>query len=276
MATAEELMAYEEYSDGSGAKHQTRKATGQQEWFITAKNKKTYCVKFDKNFVKKHLYTSSKKQDEIQKLAQQLYVADGSPKGKTWMDYREKAQAQKDEAKFGKQLGHRSKDEQAVCVTCGHPRDKHTTGSGAPTPCKVEKSPGVKCGCGHFVGQYEKKRTDENKPTINPLAGATTSKNTIIWLNKIPKSDFESTVSDAIIAKENELAKATKTWNTADGEHIDWNFGNSNLGCVLDAEFGKPMDQWVKKSGAKVSIKALPTTDLTKPIFEVFHCLGSI
>lgn len=275
--TAEDMIEYEKYTEPGGTERLTRKSTASMEWTIKATGKKVYVIKFDKNFAKKHLYTSSKKSAEILALATKLWEQAGKPAGKSASDYLDEAQKQKDETKFKKQLGHRSKDEQEInCKNCSHPQKSHFTGSGVPTPCKAIESTGTACGCATFLaklGAYEQKRTDQKKLVTNPLAGAPTSKNTVVWMNKVAKTTFEKVVIDTIIAKETALGSTA--WS-ATGEHINWDFGAINMGCVLEIEAGKDMSTWPKKQGITVTVLKLPSTDADKPIYQVVHCGGGI
>ncbi len=61
MSDASALIEYENYTGADKAMHQSRVATASTTWTIAATNKKTYSIKFDSNFAKKHLYTSTKK-----------------------------------------------------------------------------------------------------------------------------------------------------------------------------------------------------------------------
>lgn len=270
-ALSNELIKYAKYTGTDGLEHESRIATANLEWLITAKNTKVYTIKFDKNFVKKHLYTSSKKKEKVEAEAQRLYLVAGSPKDKTAKDFMVQAQKNIDEAKFRKQLSHRGVDEQEICGLCGHGQKRHQTGSGAATPCKEPLSGGL-CGCATYVSlhKYEEKRKLQGKPELNPVAGATTEVNTVIVMNLIPKSTFEQVVSDALIAKEKALGPLP--W-AGDGEHIKWDFGATLKGCVLQVNKTQGIDQWDKKQGVEVVIKTL-TTDPTKPTYQVVHMEG--
>jgi hypothetical protein len=270
-ALSSELIKYGKYKGSDNVEHESRIATANLEWLITAKNSKVYTIKFDKNFAKKHLYTSSKKKDKVEAEAEKLYLAAGSPKDKTKSDFMAQAQKNIDEQKFKKQLNHRGSDEQQVCSACGHPKKKHETGSGAPVRCKELLPPAnSQCPCLRFVGSYEAKRTKQGKSEVNPLAGMSTDVNTVIVMNLIPKATFEQVVSDALIAQEKSLG--TTAW-PANGEHIKWDFGATLKGCVLQLTKTQGMDDWEKKQGVEVLIKSL-TTDPTKPTYQVTHMEG--
>jgi hypothetical protein len=269
---ASTLIEYEKYLGPDKAEHLSRKATANTVWSIVATNKKVYAIKFDSNFAKKHLYTSTKKGDKVLARAQELYVAAGSPKDKSAADFKDAAQKELDQAKFQKQLGHRTQDEQMICANCGHEKKRHFTGSGGPLPPGPKcKHPGG-CTCAGWVEKhaYEDKRKGQNKPTENPVAGATTDKNTVIWLNKIDKTAFETVVVESIVARETDLAKAGKAWDSH-GEHIDWDFGATNKGCVVYFEVGQPMNLWQQRQGVEVVIKQGPAATVDKPVYVVAH-----
>ncbi len=92
----------------------------------------------------------------------------------------------------------------------------------------------------------------------------------MIWLNKIDKSAFERVIVESIVAREGALAKASKTWDPA-GEHIDWDFGPSNKGCVVYFELGQTPDQWQERQGVEVLIKQGSPVAVDKPLYIVVH-----
>ena len=274
MPTAEELLKWEDYVDSTGKKlGVTRQATASMAWLVSAKNGKTYAIKFDNNFAKKHLYTSTKKKDKIEAEAERLFKAAGSPQGKSKADYMVEAEKNLTEKKFSKQLGHRSTEEQKICGVCKHEWGLHFTKTGnAKLSGKKCDSPGCTCTGWTLLEAYKKKRTTQGKPEVNPLAGATTVKNTVIWMNKIPKATFEAVVSDSIIAKETALG--TKPWGDghtgkeADCEHIEWDF--KITGSVVKLEGDDP-SKWTQLDKVIVTIKTLKSTDAKKPGYMVVH-----
>ena len=296
MCNSSSLMKHEKYSDSSGSTRLTRVPEASVEWQISAKNGKIYLINFEKNFSKKHLYTSTKKTDKVQAEAKRLWNEASKKDRKKWWwqgwwwSYPSElvAQAQKtlDEVKFKKQLGHRSALEGDVCKACGHPEKSHKTGSGNWRKCKYLVS-GVQCGCavmGAFASRnpYAEKRRDQGKPTVDPLAGARTKVNTAVVMNKIPMSTMKGVISDAIIAKEGALALAGKTWAQgkvgleSDCEHIDLDFGASLKGCVLQVTANQSYDTWVKYQGLKVAVKNLHSLDKKKPRYAIVHLSGTI
>ena len=278
MPNANTMIEYEKYIGTDTLEHITRKATANTTWTIQAINGVTYAIKFDKNFVKKHLYTSTKKNDKVLAKANELFIADGSPKDKTLIDYSVLAQKELDEAKFIKQLTHRSTDEQTNCSICGHKREKHHFPPEQPlilpftatVKCKHSfNTPfGYKCICTGFRGKYEEQRTNQLKPTVNPLAGATTKKNTVIWMNKIDRATFEAVVVNSIIAKEKALG--ITTWNSA-GEHITWDFGATNKGCVVLIDIDKLSADWEQLQGVVIVVNQSVPFDPNAPVYSVVH-----
>ena len=240
--------SYEEYTDSAGQKYKTRKATASMEWVLKATDNKLYCIKFDKNFAKKHLFTFTKKPVKPEDM--------------------EAANV----AKMTKQAGHRTDEEQGrLCKHCGHGQKRHETGSKAPVACKepvLGKTPPT-CGCMTFENAdntYEVGRAAKNKPTTNPLAGATCRKSTYIVMNEIDKAKFEKVVVDSI--------KGAETgWANGHEKNLDWNF--DKVGAVVNVDLDKLPADWVKAKGIQVGVKNITVDPLT-PIFEVFHYVGTI
>jgi hypothetical protein len=299
MVDSSSLIERDPYTDSTGVKRLTRVPEASVEWQISAKNAKTYIISFEKNFSKKHLYTSTKKNDKVQAEAKNLWEAASAEDKKKWWwqgwwysyppELVERAQKTLDEAKFKKQLGHRSALEGDVCTACGHPEKSHKTGSGVWCNCKfaVPANAGGLCGCA--VGAalvsrnpYAEKRTAQGKPTADPLAGARAPVNTVLLLNKIPVSKLKEVISDAIIAKEAALALAAKTWAEGkvglelDCEHVDLDFGAALKGCVLQVTANQAFDDWDEHRGVKVSVKNLHSADVKKPRYAIVHMNGTI
>ena len=264
LSYANEIMAslYEEYVGTDGHKHKTRVATANSQWVVKATDGKVLTIKFDKNFVKKHIFTYTKKDITGGASIMDMSILD-------LQDLPNKAKNAND-AKLLKQAKHRTNDEQRLlCKTCGHEEKRHKTGSGRPAPkCKDKAPDGITpCPCtvcNPFVSAdpvaiYEKNRTAKGKPTTNPLAGATTNKTTYIIMNEIPKNKFENTVAHTILAE---------TWTRGDKKHIDWNFNTP--GCVITVEVDKAPNQWAKGKGATVSIEDV-TNDPSAPTYVVYH-----
>ena len=240
--------SYEEYTDSAGQKYKTRVPTASMEWVLKATDNKQYCIKFDKNFAKKHLFTYTKKpvKPEDKEAANMV--------------------------KMTKQAGHRTNEEQGrLCKHCGHGQKRHQTGSGAPVACK-EPVPGAtpsNCGCMNFENAdstYEVGRAAKNKPTSNPLAGATFRKSTYIVMNEIDKAKFEKVVVDSIQAAE-------AGWTKDQEKDLDWNFDKA--GAVVNVDLDQLPADWVKAKGVKVGVKNI-TAAPDKPTFEVYHYVGTI
>lgn len=283
MSNADELLKWEEYKDPTGkVLGISRQASASMEWLVTATNKKVYAIRFDNNFAKKHLYTSTKKKDKVDALAAELYVKDGSPKGKTKADYMAAAEEQLTQKKFIKQLGHRSGEEQGkTCLMCHHDWSKHFTGSGNPK-ASGKKCDVVGCTCTGWNGAegYKQKRATQGKTDVNPLGGATTDKNTVIWMNKIPKATFEAIVVGAILAKEKERAAASPpqawghghTGKEADCEHLDLDF--KIPGSVVFIEGSDPT-QWKQLQKVNVTVKNGKSADADRPRYSIVHMNAS-
>jgi hypothetical protein len=295
MPDSSSLIEHEPYTDSMNVRRLTRVPEASVEWQISAKNAKTYLISFDKNFSKKHLYTSTKKGDALQAEAKKLWDAASEEQRNAWWwkgwwwsyptELTDTGQKTLDEAKFKKQLGHRSALEGDVCTSCGHPEKSHKTGSGAWCACKFVMPTGLQCGCATgaaFASRnpYADKRTAQRKPTVDPLAGARTNINTVVLMNKIPAATLKAIISDAIIAKEAELAGTGTAWAhgkvglDADCEHVRLDFGASLKGCVLQVTANQDYDDWDKFQGVEVAVKNLHSTDPKKPRYAIVHMHG--
>jgi hypothetical protein len=290
---AGKLLAYRTYTHTpSGENRLTREATTNQEWVFQVAGGKKFTIKFDKNFVKKHLFTYSKKTAKVQELSYYIWEASGKSEGKeleNWLKAEQVALNQKME----KTVVHRAEKMLCTCghlmvlhtcTSCTHPRVKHFTGGGASTPCKgggtaapcgcslVEKcagSGGKACACAGFSdteGTYAGQRTASGKGD-NPLAGAPTAANTSLVLSLIPKADFEKVVVDSIKAIETDAF----TWATNAQHHLKWDFGPSRKGCVVQVDLAQSSDQWGKLQGVYVTAKKLTATSPTDLVYQVFH-----
>jgi hypothetical protein len=289
MKTAETLIVFTKYDDlDTGTQRQTRTAPGTMVWLVTAVDGKVYQIRFEKNFAKKHLYTSSKKQKQVKEEVVKLWNALSKDEKNAywwkgyWISYPPElwAEAQKpfDEAKFNKQLGHRSTAEQS-CHNCGHKYNKHFNNLGGAIACTQG---GGGCGCMAFISGYGKTRQDKGKTTENPLSGATTNRNTAIIMNRIPKALMENTIANAIIAKELAVAGDGRTWgeghvgHDADCEKVTLDFGVVNKGCIIEVTGGGDFSSWDEKYSVPVSIrKGLPVADANRPVYYIGHMFGN-
>lgn len=282
------LLTWNKYKDKQlKIDRDTRIDQAAMEWLITVTGGITYCIKFSGNFHKKHLYTSTKKPENVQAEYDKLSsIVDDKAR---WLA----AQLAADETKFYKQLGHRTRAEQD-CGTCNHSAGEHP-GSGACT--KVTQSIGptgamkngkpvrgpifTPCTCAKFAPAYaEKRETLQGKPSVNPLVGATTAgPNDVIWLDKIPRAHFEKTIVAAIQKRMKELSDAGKSWGDGDptdkAEHVKWDFGASCQGCVLKIAKGKTLAVSKSENFSAVQVlMKLDNTDAKRPIFTACHLDG--
>lgn len=288
--TARDLIAHRNYVKPDGSSGITRKTTATQEWVFGASGGNEFMIKFDKNFVKKHLFTYSKKTSEVAGIATQLWEAAGKPPNRD-LEFWLAAELTKFNGKVTKVL--KARGEASVCtcghllaahtcVTCNHARSRHLTGSGNPCACKepLLPAPGqcgctdvhfkcreAGCACNNFVstqGNYAAKRAASLKGD-NPLAGAATTVNTCLVLDRVSMADFKSVVISAIQAAETNAF----TWPTAPAanlpmppvpnnfagastKHVRWDFGAANLGCVVNADLSQPTAVWGKAQGVEV------------------------
>ena len=290
------LISWEKYKDKQTKLEQdTRIDQTAMEWMIAVTGGVTYCIKFSGNFHKKHLYTSTKKASNVQVEYDKLAAI--TDEDARWRAAQEAA----DEAKFRKQLGHRSRAEQDC--KCGHSIGDHDKGTGAC--CKITKllefPAGYKsgdkgldgkpvkkgfvdhaCECKKFTNKYDQKRGDlQGKPSINPLLGATTSgANDVIWMDKIPRAVFEQTIVTAIQKRMSELQSAGKSWGADDksgdnAEHVEWDFGATHQGCILKIDQKTSLADAKAKNYRSVEVlMKLDNADVKRPIFTACHLDG--
>lgn len=277
-------LEYEKYNDlKTGSVRQTRVGSANLEWVLQSQGNVQYFIRFDSNFAKKHLYTSTKKAENVKAKYDELASEPDVDKR------RASAQMAADEAKFKNQLAHRTPAQQK-CSTpgCGHKMDEHAGGSGActvvrselqfpktppPPGQKAKKQPtAVPCPCVKFASVYADKRLAQGKPTSNPLVGATGLTCDAIWMNKIDAKHFEKVVVQSIIDRAASLGSTP--W-AADGEHVEWDFGASNAGCVIKVADKGTLQEWVSKGYHKVTVTIkLDNTDAKKPVYSVCHLDG--
>jgi hypothetical protein len=270
----------------SGLSRDTRADESTVQWSISVSGGVTYLIKFSSNFFKKHLHTSTKKlvnvQVEYDKLAG---ITDDDAR---WLAAQEAA----DQTKFLKQLKHRSKDEQD-CTVCGHTIKEHKVPGSCSKVTKLlefpaDYKPGDKdakgkpvkksevphpCACTGYRPPYEVARGLQGKPTANPLQGATALTNDLIWLDKIPRATFEQVIQDAI-QKRFAAVMPAPGWR-ADGEHIEWDFGAANRGCIIKIDATTNLSDARAKGYSSVEVTmTLDNTDPKNPVFTACHLDG--
>lgn len=290
--TARDLVVHRTYTKPDNSTGLTRKTTATQEWVFGAAGGNEFMIKFDKNFVKKHLFLYSKKTSEVAAIAAQLWEAAGKPSGRDtefWLA----AELAKFNAKMTKVLTARA--EQWVCtcghllaahpcLVCGHQMSRHRTNSGNPCACKEPPNGSCTCTtpalatfpcseggctCAGFAdtrGQYAAKRAASLKGD-NPLAGAGTMANTCLVLDRVSMADFKSVVISAIEAAETPaftwpviplgtapMPPVPSGFNDPSVKHITWDFGAQHLGCVIKADLSQDPSNWVKRRGVIVSM----------------------
>lgn len=268
----------------SGLSTDTRADESTVQWSIAVASGVTYLIKFSANFFKKHLHTSTKKLANVQVEYDKLgAIADDDAR---WTA----AQMAADQTKFLKQLGHRSRDEQD-CEHCKHAIKDHVSGGCGKVTQKLEFPTGKKqgdmvdgkpvkkgfvnyaCACAGYLAPYEQARGLVGKPTANPLLGATAQTNDLIWMDKIPRATFEKVIQDAIQKKFTAVMPAPG-WNAA-GEHIVWDFGAANRGCIIKLAKDTDLAVAIAQGYSSVEVKmTLDNTDVKNPIFTACHLNG--
>lgn len=317
--TARDLIAYRSYTPtGTTTTALTRKTTLNQEWVFGASNGHELMIKFDKNFFKKHLFTYSKKTEQVAQIAFYLWEAAGKPEGKAdefWLA----AELTKLNDKLRKTLEHRAEANLCTCGHlnalhtcngCGHAKSRHYTGGGARCNCKEPPAgscaclaaaaiafpcskPG--CACAVFTdttGTYATHRVAVGKGD-NPLAGAGTTRNTCLILDRISMSDFKAVVIGAIEAAETPgytwptipgtdgpMPPVPNNYNNPAVKHIRWDFGASRLGCVVLADLSQDPTTWAQKQGIEVCIVKTGVTPTghggNQYQYCVFHLSGDL
>lgn len=266
--TAADLLGYERFFHGTRqAERLTRVATANQEWIVKDWDGENYRVKFDKNFSKKHLFTFSKDVERTKQLAAQKAQSSGKGALENWHD----AEIELLKNKIVKNL-----DKRAVADTCrcGHRFNKHLANNPAPPPPKIP-SPctEVGCGCPRFQTPYALARQFVGKPSHDPVSGATTSRNTCIILNWVPRAEFEEVVVKSIQAYEkppgwsagNPLAIAV-----GGSVHLRWDFGLARKGVILQAQRVGLNVNYTEYQGCSVQAKKIATT-VGVQTWEVYH-----
>lgn len=200
--TAAELLHYTEYDKpgpgGTSEKCWSRWASADENFNVGDAGGNRYLIRFDSNFSKKHLATFSKKEyaTETEKWLQPQQPGQQGKDEENW----NRAQKQLLDNKILKTLGIRSGTaDEAKCRRCGHPKKNNPDGTGHSNAgnCRV---PGCVTCIGGYLSSYVESRRDENKPLINPYAGASASQSSCIVLNWIPKNEFELVVGNSIVA----------------------------------------------------------------------------
>lgn len=284
--TAADLLAYDTFHHVSrNVDRLTRVSTASQDWIVKDWDGETYVIKFDKNFSKKHLFTFSK-DTERTKLEAENQAARPGQAGKDLENWHN-AEIELLKGKIAKNLDKRAVS--TIC-NCGHPFNTHLQANPAPPPPNL---PGFcnTCGagtCAAFRTPYDLARTYVGKPTPDPLSGASTTRNTCIILNWVPKLEFEQIVVQSIQAfeKPHGWAKGQPLGVTpappgalpavvnAATKTLTWDFGLGRDGAVIlsnkNAAVVPPTFTYLKYQGCKVKAKKI-ATEYGRQTWEVFH-----
>jgi hypothetical protein len=282
--TGADLLKFKEFHHVSAnAERLTRVATADLEWLVKDWDGELYVVKFNANFSKKHLFTFSKSIEKTKLKASQEAAKPGQA-GKDAENWHN-AEIELLKGKIVKNL-----DKRAVAnmCNCGHPFNAHLSPNPAPPPanvlgaCTTCVAPTP---CAAFQTPYGLARKYVGKPTHDPLAGATTTRNTCIILNWVPKSEFEEVVVKSIQAHEKPVgwtkgnalavpvAGATAASVTAATRVLKWDFGPSRVGAIIVAQIhpgGVPAPVFNNFKGCYVKAKKI-ATDMGKQTWEIFH-----
>lgn len=288
--TARDLIAHRTYVKPDGSSGLTRKTTATQEWVFGASGGNEFMIKFDKNFVKKHLFLHSKKTSEVAAIAAQLWEAAGKP-GNRDLEFWLAAELVKSNQKMLAVLTARGEASVCtcghllsahVCSGCHHARSRHLTGGGNACACKEPLVPGPGlCGCAlttfpcstagclcqvfqNTQGTYATQRQNSLKGD-NPLAGAGTTVNSCLVLDRVSMAHFKSVVVGAIQQNETNaftwpvappanlpMPPVPGNFNGPASKHVRWDFGATNAGCVVNADLAQPPSAWGQLQGVEV------------------------
>lgn len=288
--TARDLVAHQDYAvaGGNGATALTRKSCEHQEWVFGATGGHEFMIKFDKNFFKKHLLTYSKKSVEVGSRAKELWEAAGQPSGRD-VEFWVQAETEKLYGKLTKSTSARTEAKVCknckkffnvhICSACNHSMNHHMNASGlrkdcAAGGCGCLKTAAVTFACPTggtsflaSTGDYATSRAAKGKPDANPLAGAQTSKNTCLILDKIPMAEFKTVLIKAIenletnaftwpeiLPAEKPMPPVPPHFASPATKHVNWDFGATRLGCVIKVDLAQDSSLWVKKQGLIVSM----------------------
>ncbi|QNI32272.1 hypothetical protein H7849_25355 [Alloacidobacterium dinghuense] len=273
--TAADLLAYQSFHHVSrNMERLTRVATADQQWIVRDWDGEVYCIKFEKNFSKKHLFTFSKDVDRTKTQAQAEAAKPGvRSDAENWHN----AELELLKSKIAKNV-----DKRAVSTmcSCGHRFNQHAL----PGPaCTVGG-----CGCAAFATPYKLARKYVGKPTEDPLSGASTTRNSCIILNWVPKAEFEDVVVRSIQAHEKPagwakgqplavtaappgsaapaVAAATKA--------LRWDFGLARSGAIVlavrTAVGPPPVYNYSNFQGCWVKATKIGS-EIGKQTWEIFH-----
>jgi len=273
-STAADLLTYESFHHVSrNMERLTRVATADQEWVVRDWDGEQYCIKFEKNFSKKHLFTFSKdiEKTKVQAATEAAKPGQAGKDAENWHN----AEIELLKSKIAKNV-----DKRAISVMCSctHAFNRHSL----PGPaCNL-------CACAAFATPYKLARKFVGKPTEDPLSGASTTRNSCIILNWVPKAEFEDVVVQSIQAQEKPhgwakgqplavtaappgspapvVAAATKT--------LRWDFGLARRGAIIlavrTAAGPPPVYNYTNFQGCWVKAKKIGTS-VGKQTWEVFH-----
>ncbi|MGD1924885.1 MAG: DUF2934 domain-containing protein [Paracoccaceae bacterium] len=271
--TAADLLNYQFYTDASGAQRLERVATSDQQWIVQDWDGERYVIKFANNFSKKHIYTMTKREDEVREAA--YYAWENAGKTGDTSDHWRSGEHERLDNKLETASRSRIKaNTTSRCSYCGHAGTNHA-GYNAGTRTGGVCSTGG-CGCTQFY-RYEDIRTAMGKTIASPLTGAETKRNTCIVMNWVPKSEFETVVCKSIQAvekpsgwaKRDPLAKAV-----GDTFHLRWDFGPARMGAVVHVDLRPTAVQtFTQFQGCEVSARKTHT-DWGVQTYEIYHFVG--
>jgi hypothetical protein len=268
--TGADLLSFSEFHHVSqNAERLTRVATANQEWIVKDWDGEVYCIKFNANFSKKHLFTFSKDQEKTKQKAED----EAAKPGQAGQDEQNWHNAEMEllKSKIVKNLDKRAVAD--VCG-CGHRFNAHLHPNPAPPPPRLPGACTTCAGaCAGFKTPYGLARTYVGKPTEDPLSGARTSKNTCLILNWVPRAEFEQVVLQSIQSLEKPAG-----WNkgdplaiaVGDERKLRWDFGLGRNGAIIVADKTVVPTNYTNFQGCWVAARKIATS-VGKQTWEIFH-----
>ena len=193
--TAADVLSYEVFYHVSRQVDRiTRVATASQEFVVRDWDDEKYVVKFHNNFSKKHLFTFSKDTGKTRLEAE----AEAGKPGQAGQDAENWHRAEMTllKGKIAKNLDNRAV---AGLCDCGHQYNRHPGGGACNVVYPPIPAPALPpCPCTQFRTPYRLARNYVQKPTVDPIAGASTQRNSCIILNWVPRAQFERVVVESI------------------------------------------------------------------------------
>jgi len=272
--TAADLLTFEKFNHLERGERLTRVATANQDWIVQDWDGEKYVVKFTNNFSKKHLFTFSKKVEKTKAKAE-LEAQKPGQAGQDAENWRKAEYA----LLLDKIIKNLDKRAVAGVCNCTHQYTRHLHPN-VPPPGK-HPGPCLDCACAGFATPYGLARRYVHKPTEDPLSGASTTKNTCLILNWVPREEFERVVVQSIQAEEkppgwtrgHNLAVPVGP-GPASEKHLKWDFGLARRGAIIVAQKNVAAGTFTFTNfqGCWIGARKIGS-EIGKQTWEVYHML---